>query len=92
VSAWRLVVAPPARRQLDRLPDKIHFAVLDTLTAIRENPHRLGGPLRFELSGYRSARRGTYRVVYRIDEETRTIHVVAIAHRAHAYRPDVSDR
>jgi mRNA interferase RelE/StbE len=51
------------------------------------NPRRLGKPLRFELEGHWSARRGPYRIVYRIDDEARVISVVAVAHRADIYRP-----
>jgi mRNA-degrading endonuclease RelE of RelBE toxin-antitoxin system len=77
----------PARRQIERLPASIAAAVLETLEAIASNPRRLGKPLRFELEGCRSARRGPYRIVYRIDEETRTVAVLAVAHRADVYRP-----
>lgn len=78
---------PPARRQLDRLPISVAGAVIETLGAIAENPRRLGKPLRFELEGFRSARRGPYRIVYRIDDEARIVSVVAVAHRADVYRP-----
>jgi mRNA interferase RelE/StbE len=84
---WRLTVAAPAQRQLAARPPKVYFAILDTLEAIEANPHRLGGPLKFELAGYRSARRGTYRIVYRVDDVARRVFVVAIAHRTHVYRP-----
>ncbi|WP_199520830.1 type II toxin-antitoxin system RelE family toxin [Jiangella anatolica] len=33
-----------------------------------------------------SARRGTYRVIYRIDDERHRVTVVAVVHRADAYR------
>jgi mRNA-degrading endonuclease RelE of RelBE toxin-antitoxin system len=46
----------------------------------------LGKPLRFELEGLWSARRGPYRVIYEIDDATRTITVVAVGHRADVYR------
>ena len=61
-------MAAPAPRQLDRLPISVVAAVIETLGAIAANPRRLGKPLRFELKGQRSARRGPYRIVYRIDE------------------------
>jgi mRNA-degrading endonuclease RelE of RelBE toxin-antitoxin system len=77
----------PARRQLDRLPISVAAAVLETLSAIAANPRRLGKPLRFELEGCLSARRGPYRVVYRIDDASRTVSVLAVAHRADVYRP-----
>jgi len=80
-------VAPPARRQIDRLPIAVAAAVIETLDAIASNPRRLGKPLRFELEGYLSARRGPYRVIYRIDVASRSITVVAVAHRSDIYRP-----
>ena len=42
-------------------------------------------PLSRELAGYHSARRGAYRVVYRIDDAARVVHVVRIDHRSSAY-------
>ncbi|HTA33136.1 MAG TPA: type II toxin-antitoxin system RelE/ParE family toxin [Solirubrobacteraceae bacterium] len=86
-SSWDVLVAPPARRQIDRLPMSIAAAVVETLGAIAPNPRRLGKPLRFELEGYLSARRGPYRIIYRIDDATRSVTVVAVAHRAEVYRP-----
>jgi mRNA-degrading endonuclease RelE of RelBE toxin-antitoxin system len=84
---WDVLVAAPARRQIDRLPVSVAAAVMKTLDAIASNPRRLGKALRFELEGYLSARRGPYRIIYRIDDATRSIRVVAVAHRADVYRP-----
>jgi mRNA-degrading endonuclease RelE of RelBE toxin-antitoxin system len=44
-----------------------------------------GKPLTRELAGYQFARRGAYRVVYRIDDAARVVHVVRIDHRSSAY-------
>ncbi len=85
---WDLVVAGPARRALGRLPDKVAVAVLDFLVGpLRENPHRVGKPLRGDLAGLHSARIGAYRVVYGIDDEAVTVSVLYIDHRADVYRP-----
>lgn len=78
---------PPARRQIDRLPISVAAAVIETLDTIATNPQRLGKPLRFELEGCHSARRGPYRIIYRIDDATRSIKILAVAHRADVYRP-----
>jgi mRNA-degrading endonuclease RelE of RelBE toxin-antitoxin system len=77
----------PARRQLERLPTAVAAAALETLDAIATNPRRLGKSLRFELEGCWSARRGPYRIIYRIDDADRTVRIVAVAHRADVYRP-----
>ena len=62
--------------------------VIDFLTtALLDNPHRVGKPLRADLDGIWSARRGTYRVLYRIHQERREVVVLRIDHRRDAYRP-----
>ena len=84
--AWQLVVAGPAARDLERLPEKAAAAVVESFHAIAANPRRVGKPLRFELEGLWSARRGPYRVIYRIDEGEYSVVVLAVGHRADAYR------
>jgi mRNA interferase RelE/StbE len=84
---WEVLVMPPARRQIDRLPISVAAAVIETFDAIASNPRRLGKPLRFELEGCLSARRGPYRIIYRIDDAARSIKILAVAHRTDAYRP-----
>ncbi len=74
-------------RDLERLPEKVAAAVLESFEAIAGNPHRVGKPLRFELEGLWVARRGPYRVVYRVDDIGRLVTVIAIGHRADVYRP-----
>lgn len=84
--SWRIRVMPTARRQLRRLPERYATAVIELLPAIAANPKRLGKPLRFELEGRWAARRGPYRVIYTLDEQARTVTVLAVAHRADVYR------
>jgi mRNA-degrading endonuclease RelE of RelBE toxin-antitoxin system len=69
------------------LPEKAATAVVETLDAIAANPRRVGKPLKLELAGFFSARRGPYRVIYELDERRRLVSVVAIPHRADVYRP-----
>jgi mRNA interferase RelE/StbE len=85
--SWEVLVMAPARRQIDRLPISVAAAVIETLDAISANPRRTGKPLRFELEGCWSARRGPYRIIYSIDDIARSVSVLAVAHRADVYRP-----
>jgi len=67
-AAFELRVTGPAQRQLQRLPEGTAAAIVEfMLSALVDNPHRVGGRLQRELSGLHSARRGAYRVVYEID-------------------------
>ncbi|MGH1564542.1 type II toxin-antitoxin system RelE family toxin [Mumia sp. DW29H23] len=87
-NGWRLEVASGARRELHRLPEKIAAAIVEFITtALLDNPLRVTKPLAGDLVAYRSARRGDYRVLVRVDEDERLVLVVRVAHRAHAYRP-----
>jgi mRNA-degrading endonuclease RelE of RelBE toxin-antitoxin system len=90
--AYRLSLAPSARRALvERPPRGLPLAVATAVTeflagALLENPNQVGKPLGRELAGYHSARRGAYRIVYRIDEAAGVVHVVRIDHRSDVYR------
>ena len=87
MAAYELVVAASAARILARLPEFAATAAAEFITgALAENPRRVSTPLPFELDGYHSARRGAYRVVYRIDDEEMRIFVVRIDHRADVCR------
>jgi mRNA interferase RelE/StbE len=82
-TARRAVVERPPRG----LPLAVATAVTEFMTRpLLDDPHRVGKPLTRELAGYHSARRGAYRVIYRIDETARTVHVVRVDHRADVYR------
>jgi mRNA interferase RelE/StbE len=77
----------PVRRALRRLPEKIATAVIEFLYAsLAANPRRVGKPLQLGLEGLHSARRGDYRVIYRIDESHRRVEILAIEHRSDVYR------
>lgn len=88
-SAYELVLTPPARRAVEvGLPEAVATAVLELMsTALVERPRQLGKPLVGDLAGVWSARRGTYRILYRIRDEEREVVVLRIEHRRDAYRP-----
>ncbi len=86
---YRIRYAPTARRALaDELPLHIVDAVLALLDGdLAAEPHRVGRPLRPPLDGTRTARRGTYRIAYEIDDNAHTVLVTAIEARADTHRP-----
>ncbi|MBA2529302.1 MAG: type II toxin-antitoxin system RelE/ParE family toxin [Euzebyales bacterium] len=86
---YRVQLLGPARRAVaERLPEAVAAAVLEFCgSALADDPHRVGKPLFGPLAGCHGARRSTYRVVYRIDDEQRIVHVLDVAHRRDVYRP-----
>lgn len=87
MTAWSLQVATSAERTLSRLPEGVAAAIVEFFVGpLLEAPARVGKPLQRELAGYHSARRGAYRIVYRIVTQHHVVRVVRIEHRADVYR------
>jgi mRNA-degrading endonuclease RelE of RelBE toxin-antitoxin system len=84
---YTVLLSPAAKRAIERdLPEAVAAAVVDFLYgALAENPRRVGKPLRLQLEGYWSARRGQYRVIYSIHDDEVLVRVVRISHRADIY-------
>ena len=84
---YEVVFTLSARRALElELPEKIAAAAFEFIVgALRENPRRAGKPLREPLAPLYSARRGEYRVLYRIIDSRLIIEVVSSIHRRDAY-------
>lgn len=85
---YELVLTPPAIRAIQvTLPEPVAAAVIEFVTGtLVDNPQRVGKLLRGDLADIRSARRGTYRILYRINELAREVVVLQVDHRRHAYR------
>jgi len=85
---YELVVAGPAARAIaEALPEPVAVAVIDLVTGpLLTDPRRVGKPLRRELAGIWSARRGTFRVLYRIDDTRHEVVVLRVEHRRDVYR------
>ena len=82
-----VVLSAAAQRAIERdLPEPVAVAVVDFLYGpLAADPYRVGKPLRFDLEGYWSARRGQYRVIYSIHDNEVLVRVVRISHRADVY-------
>lgn len=86
--SYELLQLPHAMRQLRQLRkshNPRHSEIIKAIRALAENPRSAASE---KLIG-RSERRiriGDYRVIYRIDDEKRTITVIAVAHRREVYK------
>lgn len=84
---YRVEVLAPARRAIaEKLPESVAAAVLEfCIGPLAERPHQVGKPLFGPLAGCHAARRSTYRVVYRIDDERQVVSVLDVGHRRDVY-------
>ena len=83
----RVVLARRARSELLELNWPLIDAIQDALGLLERDP-LVGHALRGRLRGLRSLRVGTFRVIYQLSEDERTVRVVAIRHRSVAYSRD----
>lgn len=85
---WTIRYKPAACRALaEDLPEEVAAAAYELVTgALADNLYRVGKPLSEPYEGLHSARRGTYRVLYRIDPGKHAVEIHSIRHRRDAYR------
>jgi mRNA-degrading endonuclease RelE of RelBE toxin-antitoxin system len=86
--SFRVVVTRTAARQLaEHLPEAAAAACIEFIFGpLAENPRRVGTPLRKPFEGQWRARRGEYRVRYRIEQSDELVYVLDVDHRRDAYR------
>jgi mRNA interferase RelE/StbE len=76
------------RRALaETLPESVAAAAYEFMVGpLLSQPHRVGKRLLPPLDDRFSARRGTYWIIYRIDDGARVVTVVDVGHRRDIYR------
>lgn len=84
---YRLDMARWAARSIaEELPEPVAAACLEFITGdLLRWPRRVGRPLRYEMVGRYSARRGTYRVIYTVDDAQGVVRVLLVQHRRDVY-------
>ena len=85
---YRIELTKAAKKALtELLPEAVAVACWEFMRGpLAENPYRVGKPLRDQLEGRYSARRGQFRMIYQIFDERVVVRVIHIAHRRDAYR------
>ena len=76
-----------AARDLDRLGRDVQERMMRRLEQLAEDPYnaRFSGPLTSQ-GGLRKSRIGGWRIIYKVDDETRLLHVVIIERRGQVYQ------
>ncbi|HWD72086.1 MAG TPA: type II toxin-antitoxin system RelE/ParE family toxin [Actinomycetota bacterium] len=88
-AVWSIEWTSPAKRALQRLPEKVATAAVEFIYGpLAEEPRRIGRPLRLEPEGRYSAHRGDHRIIYRVVDDRKAVVMEAIPHRSDAYRPN----
>lgn len=85
MSDYSVEVKPPARKELEALPDSVLARVLRKMETLRQTPRPAGCK---KLKGYKDqwrVRVGDWRVVYIIDDAAKLVSIARIGHRREVY-------
>lgn len=85
MTSYTVEVKPPARRELEALPDHVLARVVRKLESLSHTPRPAGCK---KLKGYKDhwrVRAGDWRVVYVIDDAAELVSITRIAHRREVY-------
>jgi mRNA-degrading endonuclease RelE of RelBE toxin-antitoxin system len=84
---YEVIFSPTARRDMASVPERVIPAIVEFVYGdLAAFPRRVGKRLERELAGSYSARRGSYRILYDIDEPKNQVFILRVAHRADVYR------
>lgn len=83
---YRVVVDPPADRELQKLPRREFRVAIESITALAVDPRpSTAGNLTGVAHGMK-LRVGNYRVLYTVEDAARTVRIFRVQHRGSVYR------
>jgi mRNA interferase RelE/StbE len=85
VNRYTIVIAPRAKKEIDKLQPKIKERIGNALLLLAEDPF-LGKTLKADLEGLYSYRVGDYRIIYDIVRRSLIVQVLKVMHRREVYR------
>ena len=84
---YRLLYSETSRNQILKLHPELKSIIRTRLDMIKKEPYiGIGKQLERELSANRSVRAKRYRIVYKLNEATRTIEIHYVGHRKDVYQ------
>ncbi len=83
---WNIVYKKSVTKDLRRISNDLKYIIRRAIEEkLITDPLRFGLPLRRNLKGLMKLRVGDYRIIYSIEKETVTVHVIKIGHRKEVY-------
>ena len=84
--AYKVFFTPTARRDYESIRNvKLKRGLNRIVEKLKENPYQFK-PLSGPLSGLRSAKTFSFRVIYRIENKQLIVEVITVEHRKDVYR------
>ena len=84
--SYSIVLSPAARKSLERLPAEIAARIITRISTLAENPRPSGVVALQGVKGELRLRVGDYRIIHKVEDESKVVRVVKIGHRSEIYR------
>jgi len=82
---YRLEISHVAHKQIEALPHRVAQRINEAIAELANEPRPAGAKKLIGIEEYR-IRVGDYRILYRVNDESRLIIVYRVKHRREAYR------
>lgn len=82
---YKIRIIPQAQRDLDKIRGELFDDIEAKIKSLKDNPRPHGCEKLTKKEGYRIRLRD-YRILYRIDDKTKTLYVYRVRHRREVYR------
>ena len=83
--SYNLITKKSAERELRAIPKQDMRRIVARIQGLAQHPRPSGCERLSEHERYR-VRQGDYRIIYAVDDESRTVEIVKIGHRREVYR------
>ena len=83
--AYKIVWDTRAYRELKSINVKDAVRILNSINQLHLNPYKVGKSLKGKFRGKRRLKVGNYRIIYWINEDNKTVWIVAVGHRKDIY-------
>ena len=84
MTSYRIRYTPEAASRIRKLHPEVKQDIRETISTLQASPLS-GHALQQELTGFRSFRVRTYRIIYGLNDEARTIDVIFVGQRRNVY-------
>ncbi len=85
MAKYEISVKKSAVKELDDIPKKELQKIIKKIQALSSEPRPQGSQKLSHKEQYR-IRQGDYRVIYYIDDDNLTVHIIKVGHRREIYR------
>lgn len=84
-AAYSVDIRQSAKKELDRLSSDLRSRIAEKILELESTP-RPKGCVKLSVSSKYRIRVGDYRILYEIDDRSKRVEIVSVAHRREAYR------